>query len=151
MDLKFWERKPIPKTVPPELDSLILAVQASSSQPQALRTAYRLLSQRYRGRRGQTYTHLAQLFRSSDSVLRSRPGFLHCTHMNYLLMVILVKSGWFEPEDITLHWTVVFGFSPHQYVTVRLGADWTAVDIWGASYGIGLGDYSHWFHVGRLW
>lgn len=151
MDFKFWERKPVPDKLPEPLDQIRSRVKQAPGQQAALKLAHELLSQRYHGLRGQTYVRIKQLFRDSASVLESQPGFLHCTHVNYLLTAILEKSGWFKPEDIRYRWTLVFGFSPHQFTEVRVGSDWIPVDIWGAAYGIELGDYSRWFHAGRLW
>jgi len=67
--------------------------------------------------------------------------------MNYLLRVLLIKSGWFTDDDIELKITLIWGVSIHQYVKIKINEDkFINVDIWGANNNIEFGDHAHWFH-----
>ncbi len=68
--------------------------------------------------------------------------------MNWLLKILLVGSGWFSEDDIRERWTLIWGISPHQYLTVRLKEGRVLhVDVWGRTYGVPFGDYAHGFNT----
>ena len=70
-----------------------------------------------------------------------------CTQQNYVLRLLLVKSGKFKDSEIRIKWTLVAYISPHQYLQVKVGkGNWVNVDMWGSSKGVPFGDYSHGFH-----
>lgn len=152
MGLNFWSPKPLPENLPTSMTEAIAAIAQSDSQQEALRQAYNLLTGKYHGRRGATYLKLIDLFRDDVSSLWDKDGFMHCTNLNHLLIVLLVRSGQFRPEDIRLYWTNIFLLAPHQYAIVRFkNGQEMPVDVWSAAYGIKLGDYGHWFHAGKVW
>jgi hypothetical protein len=52
------------------------------------------------------------------------------TVQNYMLKLLLTKSGRFTEEDIITVNTYC-GITPHQYLKVRVdGGEWVAVDVW---------------------
>jgi len=143
----FFSKKPIPEKLPAEMEKIVADLKNSSSQEECLRRAYDILTQRYRGYKVLTYIYLWRIFETDLEKIWARNGFLHCHVMNYLLRVLLVKSGWFEDSDIELKHSMYCYVSPHQYLRVRVGKDkWINVDLWYYHYGKQLGEYAHGFH-----
>ncbi len=143
----FFSKKEMPKNIPEAMEKIVKELKKSASKQACLRKAYELLAKKYYGDRLMTYTHLFELFNADPVVLWDKRGYLHCTHINYLLRILLVKSGCFKDEDIKLKWTVIWYLSPHQYLEIRLNDQKTVnVDVWGIKYGIKFGDYAHGFH-----
>ncbi|MFH1191889.1 MAG: hypothetical protein V1655_00235 [bacterium] len=101
-----------------------------------------------RGYKFRTYLRWYEHFISDVDWLWEKSGFLHCTNFNYFLRILLVKSGFFQSEDIISTWTLLYGISPHQYLKIKInGQKFIAVDLWGKVYGIKFGDYAHGFHL----
>jgi hypothetical protein len=69
-------------------------------------------------------------------------GFLHCTSLNFILKYVLIKSWKFSQKEIQYKWTLIWWFSPHQYVKVRN----KNIDIWAKKYKIPFWDYARYFH-----
>ena len=137
---------PIPSHLPTEIQIVCNDLRAEKNQEAALQKAYELLSLRFGSSKWLTYVLLWRIFDRNLHRIWQRTEFLHCTHMNWLLKILLVRSGWFAEDDITERWTILSGFSPHQYVRVRLKDGRSiAVDVWGRTYGVPLGKYAHGF------
>jgi hypothetical protein len=143
MRLNFLTPPAIPTRLPASLSDEIAALQQLSSQQAVLQKSYDVLTSKYRGYRLKTITRLWELFMVDVDALWARHGFLHCTSSNYLLKILLVKSGKFSESDITFRWTLIYYWSPHQYVRVRIGEEWTDIDLWGKAYGIPFGKHAH--------
>jgi hypothetical protein len=134
--------------LPAGLQETVSRLRRARSRHECLRQAYAVLAEKYQGHSLETYTRLFDLFRHDPDSLWRRRGFIHCTGMNYLMRILLVKSGWFAEEDILRRWTLVWYLSPHQYLRVRLApGSFMDIDIWGKAYGIALGDHAHGFHA----
>jgi len=146
--LNFLTPPPLPAELPDDLEQEVARLARCKSQAEVLHEAYNLLTRKYRGYRLKTITHLFALFDVDVHHLWAKRGFLHCTHLNYLLKILLVCSGKFAENDVQLKWTQIYFHSPHQYVRVRLGGKWVCVDVWGNAYGIPFGSYAHGFHSG---
>lgn len=139
--------RPIPNNLPVEMAKCIEEIKLVGDKEQALKQAYSIITSRYKGQRLKTLIYFWKLATSNPHILWTSIDFLHCTNMNFLLRILLVKSGWFTDADIKPRWTLIWFFSPHQYLRVRLvGGNWINVDAWGAAHGIGYGDYAHGFH-----
>jgi hypothetical protein len=137
----------LPDNLQSEIDDAILQLKSVRNKNEALKKAYELITRRYYGGRINTLLKISALFSSSAQDLWNRTGFMHCTNQNYLLALLLIKSGHFKEEEINRKWTLLWGFSPHQYLRVKQGAGWTDVDAWSATYGIEFGDHAHGFHT----
>ena len=48
---------------------------------------------------------------------------------NYMLKLVLIKSGRFSEEDI-ISVNTYCGITPHQYLKVRVDNEWIDVDVW---------------------
>lgn len=137
------------EVLPESMRLLAKEIGREPSQEAALRYAYDALGKKYRGYRILTFLRLDCLFIHNLSTLWERSGFLHCHHLNYLLRTLLVASGKFQNDAIVAHWTQIWLFSPHQYLTVEF-ADGrkVEVDLWGLVYGIPYGSHAHGFAGG---
>jgi hypothetical protein len=51
------------------------------------------------------------------------------TVQNYMLKLLLVKSGKFSEEDI-VGINMYYGITPHQYLKVKINGEWIDVDVW---------------------
>lgn len=141
----------VPVAIPVEMESAVAALRDSRNKMECLVRAYQLLSQKYRGYRIRTYVHILDALRSDLREIWRRSGFLHCMPLNYLLKILLVKSGYFRDGDVRFCWTLIWFISPHQYVKVRLAeGQWVDVDLWGRAFGIPFGSHGHGIHSGSL-
>lgn len=147
MILNLFVKYPIPDKLSPEMQKVTDELRELGSKEEVLERAYEILTLKYKGMRFATYVRLPLLFVHDTAKLWAKSGFLYCTAMNYLLRVLLVKSGWFLEEDIQRKYSLVWYISIHQYLRVRISdSRYINVDIWNASYGKRLGDYARGFH-----
>lgn len=142
-------RVPLIEALPEAMQALAVDIGREPSQEAALRYAYDALGRKYRGYRIWTFLRIDCLFIHDLATLWERNGFLHCHHLNYLLRTLLVASGKFQNEAIRNHWTQIWLFSPHQYLTVEFtDGRKVEVDPWGRVYDIPLGSHAHGFAGG---
>ena len=140
----LFTKKPIPEKLPASMQKKIEILKKTKSKEECLRKAYDIMHERFWGWKWRTFSHLGDVFRYLPEQSWNRKGFIHCTHMCYLLRILLVRSGWFKEEDIKPKITTVHYLSIHQYLKVRIGKDeYAYLDIWGASYGVPYGKYSN--------
>lgn len=146
MPLDFFSKTKIPEKLPMEMIGIIDDLKLSPNKEECLENVYDLLSNRYQGARAQTYLKLPLAFKKDAYFLWSQGGFLHCTNINYLARVLLIKSGLFTEGDIELKWTLIWWISPHQYLRVKVSEDkFIDMDIWAKNYGVKFGDYAKGF------
>ena len=142
----FLSRTRIPDVLPGGMVNVVKMLRASVDQEHCLKVAYEVLTKRYRGYRWRTYARFSQIFVFDVRALWSNPGFIHCHNVNYLTRVLLVKSGFFDEQDIEARWTLVWYISPHQYLSIRMhDGRYVDIDIWGAAQNIPYGSYAHGF------
>ena len=141
----FPMKQNIPKKLPVDMEFIIEDLRKSKNKRECLTKAYLILTSKYPGSRVKTYVLFHKAFNNDVNKLW-RESFLHCTSTNYLLRILLIKSGLFKDEDIIPKWTLVYYLSPHQYLNIKLDKKHVNVDLWGKSYGIKFGDYARGFH-----
>ena len=146
MPLDLFSKTPIPGVLPDEMQKIINEIKKSLNKEECLKKVYEILIAKYQGCRIKTYTKLFDAFKRDIATLWSKNGFLHCTHINYVMKVLLIKSDFFKKEDIRLKWTQIWYISPHQYLQVKIDDKWINVDVWAYAYGIKFGDNAHGFH-----
>ena len=145
MFLDLFNKRKIPKKIPPEMEKIAKSFRKIKSKEKRIRKIYDFLTSRYKMGRIKTYMRIFDLFQPIDKIW-SRRSFIHCMNLNYLFTILLVKSG-FDEDDINVKWTLVFYLSPHQYLNIKTGKNKSInVDAWGKSYGIKFGDYARGFH-----
>jgi len=143
----FFSKKPIPDKLPLEMEKIVEELKRFESKEECLKQAYGIMAGRYRGYRMRTYIRIHEAFCTDLEKLWRKTGFLHCHVMNYLLRVLLVKSGWFQDDEIELKYSLVWYISPHQYLRVKVGDNkFINVDVWNAFYGKKFGDFARGFH-----
>ncbi len=143
----LFSKTPLPKTCPHEINSIILQLQKLQTKEQYLKGAYDFITNRYESRRLDTVFKVFELYSTSLESLWNREGFMHCTNQNYLLAILLVRSGLFAESDIKLQWALV-DLCPHQYLKIKLHDErWVEVDCWGRHYGVGFGNHAHGFNT----
>jgi|GEM_PF-976765 len=146
----FWDtfyKSQLPSELPQEILDVIDRLKKTGGREECLKKAYDVLTSKYRGYRFRTLLFPHVLFKRDLEKIWSLSGFLYCNQMNYLLRLLLVKSGWFQDEDIELKWTLIWHISLHQYCRVKLSEKkYINVDIWAKAQGFPLGDYAHGFH-----
>jgi hypothetical protein len=147
MTLQPFRNSDIPTILPLGMEEIIDELKQLKNQEACLRRSYDILTNKYRGFRVKTYLNFFDIFVFDLNKIWQKNGFLHCTTMNYLLYILLVKSGLFESKDIKKHWTFVWYISPHQYLTVNLKGDRSInIDLWSKAYGVPFGSYAHGFN-----
>lgn len=129
----------------PTLPDLVEQIRAMGDAHASLRYAYGILIEKYYGDRMKTITRMLHIFQNDPELIWKRSGFLHCTGFNRLLKYLMLESGRFTPDQIRFRWTLIFGFSPHEYLQVKIGEKWISVDGWGARYGVPFGEYARFF------
>lgn len=100
MPLDLLSKTRIPEALPTKMQMIIDDLKKSSGKEACLKKAYEILNEKYRGYRVKTYTRLFDLFTTDIKKLWNTNGFLHCTNINYVMRILLIKSGHFEEDDI---------------------------------------------------
>lgn len=145
--LRFWSPWSLPVVLPADALRVVRAMSGMQTRAQALAYAYGVVQKRFHG--ASVWSDFFSLFVDDFRVLWKKERKTHCTHLNQLLRVLLVQSGCFSGEDVRFRWTFIF-LSPHQYLSVRVAPRrWIAVDPWGGTHGLPLGDYGHGFFLKR--
>lgn len=131
-----FKREPLPPTIPNELDQRIRQLnQESANSLDFLKKSYGFVTQTYSGSRIRTITNF---WRAFQNPLELKSGFMPCNGQNYLLRLMLVKSGRFTENDIRIR-TVPLNLFIHQYLRVNVEGRWIDVDPWSAFLGIPIG------------
>ncbi len=139
--LGFW-REPIPKTLPSGLLNTIRTLKSKHSSPEKFaRAAHAFLAKKYYGSHILTIIRLDLVFSRDISRMWALSGYMACNQQNWLLYLMLIKSGFFSPDDVRFRITTIVG-SIHQYMQVRLNNKWVSVDVWAYRYGVPFGKRS---------
>lgn len=141
-----FEKDALPENIPVEWQKEIefLKIKANNAE-EFLSLTYNYLGQKYSYqsrpffRRFKIFPNFQTLFISLNDLYQRR-GFMHCTQLNFLLRLFLVKSGFFKEEDIKLKYIFV-NFFIHQYAQVYLNNRWIDVDIFDYSNGLKIGEH----------
>lgn len=132
---------PIPERLPEGMERVIMDLKQTKSKRECLERAFAIITTKYFGRKVWTYTRLSRAFTKNVATLWAREGFLHCHHQNYLLRILLVRSGKFTEQDIRQRFALYKHVSPHQYLQVNVGSKeqerWVDADPW-AFHGVNL-------------
>ena len=144
----LFSKKPLPKKIPPHLEKIIKQLKKSKTKEQCLKKAYDILTKNYKGFKFNLFKRLSDLFVQDIANLSKRKGEHFCQHLDYIMRIVLVKSGFFKDEDIEQKITLFWYFSLHQYLRIKINKNkYINIDIWSKRYGIRFGDYAHGFNV----
>jgi len=143
--------EPTIEIINPQLKLAITQVSQAKSQLQAIEIASQMMRHRFKGLNFRTYFYWWRAWQINPNKLWSRTGFMHCHHQNFLLRLLLVKSGWFNNKDISFGYSAVWYVSPHQYLIVKLQNKTNlALDPWHISRGARPGEYAAGFTYRQL-
>jgi hypothetical protein len=136
----------LPEKIPTNWEKIISELKnRAQSKNDFLSLAYDYIGRKYffSGipffRRFNLFTRFPSLFYDLDD-LYSVSGFMHCPYLNFLMRLFLVKSGFFQEEEIKLKHIFV-NFVIHQYLEVKLNDKWVAVDVFEYSNGLKIGQH----------
>lgn len=133
-----------------DLNEIINEIKKSQDKEECLKKVYNIMIEKYHGNKIKTFTKFFNIFEKDTNKLWDKNWFMHCTNINYLMRILLVKSGFFKEEDIQLKWTLIWYILPHQYLQVKLNNKWINIDVWAYIYGIKFWNYAHWFNTSIL-
>jgi len=141
-----FRREPLPELTPPDWQKEIDFLKASAAGAEEfLFLTYNYLGNKYFYksrpffRRFKVFPNFSTLFASPEDLYRIQ-GFLHCTQLNFLLRLFLVKSGFFKEEDIRRKHVLV-NFFIHQYLQVKVNGKWLDVDVFEYSNDLKIGQH----------
>jgi len=141
------KKEPIPKKLPLEMESEVKKLKKIKSKLAVLKEAYKFVSGNF-GKYCKIYLNLLKLPRlykkdvsSIWDYKYSDDPFLHCTQLNYLIRVLLIKSKKFKEKDIGL--VNIFQWPPfiHQYLIIKIDKKFIDVDVWYSKLGIAFGKH----------
>ena len=116
MVLDLFGKTSIPEKIPKSMEKAVKEISKCTSKKKALFKAYDIVTRRFQSYKLKTYTRVFDLLVNNIFELWKRTDFLHCTNLNYVLRILLVKSKHFSEKDIKLKWGLNNYFSPHQFL-----------------------------------
>jgi len=138
----FWKSS-IPKKLPEDLERIIKELRDYNSQEECLIESRNYIINKHKS--SNIYRDIYYKF-TSDLFKLEKKKYLSCNNLAFILYVILVKSGHFKKEDLTLKHSIII-FSPHVYLQVKLkNGKKIKLDPWAWSKGLKLGDYARGRH-----
>jgi hypothetical protein len=143
----LFKKTPIPRQFDAGIDTVIEELKKNPTPESYLKAAYDFVTTHYESGRLKTFFRLFDLYSTSLPRLWRRKGFMHCTNLNFLLAVLLVRGGYFAEYDVKPKWTLLHYCSPHEYLKVNLNGRWVEVDCWARQYGVGFGGHAHGFNA----
>ncbi|QQG38900.1 MAG: hypothetical protein HYS32_00335 [Candidatus Woesearchaeota archaeon] len=146
MLIHLFKKEPIPKKVPYNLQIEINKLKKSKDKLGCLKKAHKTITSKFHGGKFLPYVNLFQLFEENPKRLWNKASYLDCVHLNYLLRILLIKSGFFTEEDIKLKITAGYLFFPHQYLKIKINKKFIDVDCWGYKYGKDIGKHCNTFN-----
>jgi hypothetical protein len=137
-----------PDNIPEDLQKVINRLKKSKNKEACVRKAYDELTKKHRGYRLGIIIYIHHLFvRDLNKLWNGSYGLL-CTSLNYLLVVMLIKSGFFKPEEVKYKWSMIWYVAPHQYINVKIDKKRSInIDPWGQANGIKFGEYACGFRL----
>jgi len=92
----YFKKEKIPEKLPEEMEQTVKQLRNSVDKEDCLRKAYDIITNRYHGHR---FVYIFKIFgalkNKTVNELWKHSGYLHCNFLNYLLRILLIKSGFF--------------------------------------------------------
>jgi hypothetical protein len=137
----FWKER-LPSKIPSSLDLKIRELKKNNKSPEKfVRAAYDLLRRKYHGSHALTFLRPDVVFSRNLGKMWARSGYLSCNQVNWILFIMLIRSGSFSENDVRFKCAFTPRLMIHQYAEVRLKGKWTPVDVWGSRYGRKFGEH----------
>ncbi len=135
-------KKPIPKKLPEELNNIVKKVSSKKTKEGAIKTAYEEITKKYKSGNVKSLNRMLSIFNYNIDYLANKANYINCTNMNYILRIILIKSGKLKDKDIKLRIKWVNLYFPHQYLEIKINKKkHIYLDPWAKRYGIKYGNY----------
>lgn len=138
----LFKKERIPLLIPKEMQDFADKLSRLKSKEKCLRSAYDFIRGKFTARKLSTFTKFNRLFVKDIFKLwkySKKDKFLHCTQQNFLLRVLLIKSGKFKEKDIHLKNFIHTKFFVHQFLRVKVDKKWIIVDVWFSYLGVPFG------------
>jgi len=133
-------KEKIPGKIPGEMEKILSKIKKKNKKDFA-KACFDIVVNRYPGKRILFFLHPQKLFYKDINKIWADRKFQACTIQNYILRVMLIKSGHFKEEDIKLGYGSV-NFVIHPYIKVNIDGEWVNMDPWGYKSGILYGKYA---------
>jgi len=142
----LFSKEPIPEKIPKDMEKKIKEFVKGKNKEEFLKESFFYLASRYSGSRINFVLKFGRLFEKNIFAIWSYRTYVHCTTMNYIFRIMLVKSGLFKDDDITLKLTNSWYVMVHQYLDIQFSENkHVTLDPWNYPFGIDYGKYGHGF------
>ncbi len=102
----LFHKLQIPETIPEDLlDTIVELQQRSSDKEDFIKKCFLYIVSNWWWNRIQLFSHFSRIFQKNIHTIINSKWYMHCTTMNYILRIILVKSSLFSEKDIVLRCT----------------------------------------------
>ena len=138
-NLTFWKSK-LPEKISSNIMKEIKKLKKfSKNERDFLEKAFESVGKRYSHSFAGSIIRCDKAFKTDLEIVWNEKGqYQTCNVRNYLLRVMLVKSGYFKDGEIKPK-AAFMNFSLHQYLLVKVDGKWTRADPWAYNLGIKLG------------
>ncbi len=148
----LFRKKKIPKKLPLIMELEIKKLKKTKSKLACLKHAFNFVKNNVQPGNKLFFRNLRRsfvndIFKLWDYI--KKDGFLYCTQQNYLIRILLIKSGKFKEKDIALITYIRKKFFIHQYMQIKINNKWIDVDVWFAHFGTPFG--KHYPVLFRIW
>ena len=134
----------LPKDIPEDIINAVEKIKSKAeSKRKFLELAYKYLGDKYYTGRLMTILKFPYLFKDLNTVWGMR-GFMPCTRSNFLMRIFLIKSGFFQEDEIRRR-HIFCNFLIHQYLRVKINNEWINVDVGEKQRGAPIGKYLKYF------
>lgn len=142
----LFVKQAIPQKLPPILQKEVDQIAHVPTQELAAQAAFDFVTSRWGGNRLGLIRYFPRLFQTNIFKIISTSGYMHCTTMNFLVRILLVKSGRFTDTNVHLKLTHTWYAVPHQYLTLHFDSGRELVlDPWNFQFGIRYGSFGKGF------
>jgi len=129
----------IPEQLPDDFEAAITELNRSTDNLEFIQKAYDFVNSRYTSLSYKYLTQPEKLFTTNAEEIWYQTGYQPCDKQTYILQLILIKSGRFQPNEIKIR--SILSLRPHQYLEINLNQSKIALDMWGADHGVAFGNY----------
>ncbi|MBN2457791.1 hypothetical protein JXB31_01525 [Candidatus Woesearchaeota archaeon] len=145
-----FSKEPMPKTIPAQIKKKIDEIKRrTKSKSEFTKESFYFLSKRYKSLWFHTLIRMDIVFLRDLEKIWVQKDFLPCNSHNYLLRIFLVKSGYYDDNQIEIrHGFLNFGI--HQYLRVYDGKKSFDLDLWGNTIGVPMGRHASMFKSSSL-
>lgn len=142
----LFVKQELPSKIPKELELKIKEFSRSKNKEEFLKKSFFYVVRGWGGSRFNFFFKFTRLFQKDISQILRTKGYMHCTTMNFLIRIMLIRSGLFKESDIRLIFTNSWYIVPHQYMVVRVSEKkFINIDPWYYQFGIDYGEYGSGF------